>query len=100
MKTIQSFYSQFYRIIYLSGRSDKFRDITQNWLTKNGAPDGPLFMRVDGDWRKDWIIKGELFDLHVRDKYNVLFCLDDRNQVVNFWRSLGLTGFQVAAGDF
>jgi len=33
-------------------------------------------------------------------KYHVEFVLDDRNQVVNFWRYLGLTCFQVAEGDF
>ena len=33
-------------------------------------------------------------------KYNVHFVLDDRQQVVDMWRSLGLTVFQVAEGDF
>lgn len=52
------------------------------------------------DQRKDSIIKEELFDAHVRGKYNVLFVLDDRNQVCRKWRELGLTVFQVAEGDF
>ena len=32
--------------------------------------------------------------------YNVKFVLDDRNRVVEMWRSLGLTCLQVADGDF
>ncbi len=52
------------------------------------------------DMRKDAIIKGELFDKYVRGKFNVLFVLDDRNSVCDFWRSIGLTCFQVNYGDF
>jgi predicted kinase len=90
-------------VIYLSGRSDKFRPQTERFLRKHGFPrthDLKLYMRKEGDFRKDWIVKGELFDAHVRGKYNVLLMLDDRNQVVDFWRSLGLTCFQVAPGAF
>jgi hypothetical protein len=52
------------------------------------------------DMRKDAVIKQELFDKYVAGKYNVLFVLDDRNQVVDFWRSIGLTCFQVNYGNF
>jgi hypothetical protein len=57
-------------------------------------------MRETGDRRKDSIIKKEIFDRHIRDVYNIEFVLDDRNQVVELWRSLGLTCLQVADGDF
>lgn len=87
-------------ILYVSGREDKYREPTERWLKKNLLPTGPLFMRKTGDHRKDWIVKGEIFDAHIRGKYNVEFCLDDRNQVVDFWRSIGLTCLQVAPGDF
>jgi len=59
-----------------------------------------LFMRAEGDMRKDSIIKQELFEKRVKDLYYVWFVLVDRGQVVNMWRSLGLTCFQVAPGDF
>ena len=36
----------------------------------------------------------------IKDKYQVDYVLDDRNQVVEMWRSLGLTCLQVADGDF
>lgn len=88
------------QILYVSGREDKYQEKTQRWLDANGLPKGPLFMRKTGDMRKDWIIKGEILDAEIRGKYNVEFCLDDRNQVVNFWRSIGLTCLQVAEGDF
>jgi len=57
-------------------------------------------MREAQDTRKDSIVKQELYQKYVQDKYNVSFILDDRQQVVDMWRSFGLTVFQVAEGDF
>lgn len=59
-----------------------------------------LFMRPAGDTRNDAVVKLELFDQHIRDRYDVLRCYDDRARVVAAWRSIGLTVFQVADGNF
>lgn len=87
-------------VIYLSGREDSCRRDTERWITEHVGIGGPLYMRASDDKRKDSIVKRELFDQHVRDRFDVLYVLDDRNQVVEMWRSLGLTVFQVAEGDF
>lgn len=87
-------------VVYMSGREEKDRVPSEEWLKGHECPPGPLFMRATGDKRKDWIVKQELFDREIRDKYNVLFILDDRTQVVETWRAMGLTCFQVAEGDF
>jgi len=57
-------------------------------------------MRKTGDSRKDSIVKREIFEEHIKGKYRIQFVLDDRNQVVEMWRQLGLTCLQVAEGDF
>lgn len=59
-----------------------------------------LVMRKEKDYRKDAIIKKEMYDEHIKDQYNVLAIFDDRKQVVDMWRSLGLQVFAVAEGDF
>lgn len=87
-------------IFYMSGREEKYRPETEAFLVKHQAPKGPLYMRATGDNRSDAIVKSELFDQHVRGKYNVLLCLDDRDRVVAAWRSMGLTCWQVAPGAF
>lgn len=92
--------TQDYRILYLSGREDTYRPQTDTFLRRHHCPPGEIHMRKAGDYRKDWVVKGELFDAHVRGQYRVKFALDDRTQVVNYWRHLGLTCFQVAPGDF
>lgn len=69
-------------------------------VKKCGEDKWALFMRRTGDTRKDNIIKREIFNEHIRGKYNVLFVLDDRSRVVREWRAMGLTVFQVAEGNF
>ncbi|GAA3192862.1 AAA family ATPase [Actinocorallia longicatena] len=89
------------RIVFLSGRPAECHDETAAWLALHvGVPFEGLFMRPTGDSRKDAVVKIELFDAHVRDAYDVVCVLDDRDQVVEAWRALGLTVLQVAEGDF
>ncbi len=87
-------------VVLMSGRSEQFRSHTERWLATNNISYRELHMRADGDMRKDSIVKRELFEAHVRGTWNVGFVLDDRQQVVDMWRSLGLTCLQVAPGDF
>lgn len=87
------------QIIFVSGRESRAWSDTIEWLSKHGLH-GLLFMRKTGDHRKDAIIKREIFDEHIRNKWNIRYVLEDRNQVVALWRSLGLTCLQVAEGNF
>lgn len=89
-----------YDIVYCSGRNNKYREVTQTWLNKCYAPKGNLYMRQDNDSRADYIVKEILLDFEILTSYNVLFCLDDRDQVVKMLRGRGLTVLQVAPGDF
>ena len=47
----------------------------------------------------DDILKKKMLDTFV-DINDVFLVVDDRNKVVDMWRSLGLNTFQVAPGDF
>jgi len=89
-----------YLIVVMSGRDSACRDETEAWLRKHNISFDALFMRPEGDMRPDNIVKAELFDTHVRDNYDVQFVLDDRDQVVDMWRRMGLTCLQVAEGNF
>jgi predicted kinase len=87
-------------VILVSAREDRFREPTERFLKKHDIQHLHLLMRASHDSRKDSIIKREIFDTHIRGKYNIEFVLDDRNQVVEMWRQLGLVCLQVAEGDF
>lgn len=89
------------QIILLSGRDGVCRPETEEWLKLFNVHYSALLMRPTGDTRKDSIVKRELFEKHIRDHYQVLFVLDDRDQVVEMWRDeLGLKCLQVEPGDF
>jgi predicted kinase len=88
-------------IVFCSGREDKYRPETERFI-KMHCPGltYQLHMRKTDDFRKDAIIKEEIYQNEIAGKYNVLLVLDDRDQVVTFWREHGLTCFQVAPGNF
>lgn len=100
-----------YKVIFLSGReaTESVRDKTEKWLRsklalKEEFPDygieHELFMRPEGDKRPDFVVKEELFNEHIRGKYNVLFAMDDRDQVVRLWREMSIKCLQVGYGNF
>lgn len=89
-----------YKVIIMSGRDASCYSETEDWLLEHDIYWDELFMRPKNDMRKDNIVKAELFDTHVRDNFDVRFVLDDRQQVVDMWRSMGITCLQVAPGDF
>jgi hypothetical protein len=93
-----------HNIIGLSGREDSCKETTIEWNNFNGGIHVPneayLFMRKTGDKRADFIVKYEIFMQEIAPYFNVLGVFDDRNQVVNMWRSIGVRAYQVAAGDF
>lgn len=89
------------RIIFVSGRDENFREVTYEWLMEwVKVPIEGLYMRPGFDTRRDDVIKLELFDNHIRGKYNIWGVFDDRNRVVKAWRSINLPVFQVNEGDF
>ncbi len=93
-----------HRIIFMTGRSREFETGTIEWLADNEFIGRylktELHMRPAGDNRKDSAVKHELFNEHIRGRYNVAGVFDDRKQVVDMWRAIGLTVFQVAEGNF
>lgn len=94
-------FEQGYKILIVSGRDSSCREETKQWLDISGIHGySELFMREEGDRRKDNIVKYEIFNKFIRDKYCVNYVLDDRNQVVEIWRKLGLRTLQVADGNF
>lgn len=90
------------KVILMTGRDEEFRVETAKWLLDKGIHFNYLFMRptMKGNKIEDSQIKLALFDQHVRNEFHVMAVFDDRQRVVDMWRSLGLRVFQVAPGDF
>lgn len=73
-------------VIVFSGREDYSYDDTKAWLALHDVPVTELYMRATGDGRKDSIIKRELIEKHLVDKFFVESWIDDRQQVVDMVR--------------
>ena len=89
-----------YKIIFISARDDSCFDDSYEWLRLHCPPFIKLYMRKTGDLRKDAIIKEEIYREHIEPFYDVFCVFDDRNQVVDMWREIGLKCFQPEPGDF
>lgn len=109
-RIVDTYHKMRYNVIIVSGRKDECREETLSWLRKNNIPisgvfkDGEmvlgLLMRKTEDNRADYIVKREIYEEHIKGRYNVEFVLDDRDQVVNMWREQGLKCLQVQEGNF
>ena len=87
------------KIILVSGRDEVCREETQDWLGFHDIHFDELYMRPKDDQRKDTIVKREIYETHLQDKYNVLCVYDDRLQVLEMWNNLGIFAFNVNQGN-
>lgn len=98
-------------VIYVTGREniyyeDQNQDVlslTYKWLDKHNLIFGDnqkIYIREEKDHRSDHIVKKEIYENHIENKYNVQYVLDDRRQVIDMWRQLGLTCLDVAGHDW
>lgn len=99
---------QGYQIIVVSGRECgteedpmKYYRMTRKWVEDvAGVPLVMQCQRVQGDTRKDDVVKEEIFWNHIAPHFDVKLAIDDRNQVVEMWRRIGIECWQVSHGDF
>ena len=95
------FIAQGDNVAFFSARNESERSITEaqinEWIGKGHQG---LFLRPDGDFRRDDEFKSDLANKfeEVGGKIDIVF--DDRNQVVDMWRDLGLTCFEVEEAIF
>ena len=93
-------FSADHTIIILTARPKSAELICRSWLKTNRVPFDHIFTRQDKDFREDSIVKEEIYNQYIKDFWKVNFVLDDRQRVVDMWRSLGLKTLQVDTGDF
>jgi hypothetical protein len=88
-------------IVLASGRNERSRQATEDWLYENGLIGyQKLYMRKADDFRSDDIVKREILDQIIADygrKPDMVF--DDRPRVVRMWRDNGIFVFNVYQGD-
>jgi|SRR5579859_418706 len=100
LETVKLYYQAGYKIIFCTGRMEVDREPTVRFI-ENCLPNVNylLLMRTTNDQRKDSIIKEELFNNHIKNKYNVKLVMDDRLSVCRLWFNMGLNLFRVGDPD-
>ena len=78
-------YASGLQIILCSGRNERNRPETVEWLSRQGVNYHELLLRRDEDYRPDAVVKREL--IQNLDKNRILFVVEDRSRVVEMWRS-------------
>lgn len=118
IEAVNTLYGAGWNVVMMSGRSERSREVTVEWLRKYGVPYHAMYMRrlhelnedgtvkltrkgtPLGDFRRDDIVKEELLNWARADGYDPDVVFDDRDQVVRMWRRLEIPVVQVAEGDF
>lgn len=77
--------------IFVSGRDESCRKETEQWFREKLVipTKVELLMRPAGDMRKDSIVKREIYEQHLKAKYNIVAIFDDRKSCLRLWESLG-----------
>lgn len=84
----------------LSGRIQRTREVTVNWLKTHGVRYDMLVMRADDDRMQDSELKLKWATEFGFTPESVWFILEDRDRVVEAWRAAGYLCLQVAKGDY
>lgn len=91
------------RVVFCTGRPERTRHKTVAWLSDwldwdRAAID--IYMRPDETHAPDNVVKRKILEKIRADGFNPVLAIEDRQQVVDMWRSEGLVCAQVAVGDF
>jgi hypothetical protein len=81
--------------IVVSGRDGAFAHAMRDSFAKHGIVPDAFFHRRANDHRRDSIVKEEILDGLILPRWDVRFVVDDRQQVVDMWRSRGIPVLQV-----
>lgn len=94
------YYFHEWHVALCTGRPERYREITSEWLTRHGIFYHELKMRPhDEECTPDYQVKQVMLD-ELRMDREVCVAVDDRKQVVDMWRRNGLLCLQVDEGDF
>jgi predicted kinase len=86
--------------VFLSGRDGICMQDTRDWISKNFQQENiELYMRGEGDFRKDVIIKREIFMESIDEKYDVIGAFDDRACILRLWKELDIPNIIDVSGD-
>lgn len=83
-----------YSVVIVTARMEEWRYHTILWLDENQVPYDRIYMRKDGDVRKDFTVKEDIL-AQIQREYDVMAAYDDNPAVLALWRRHGIRTIQV-----
>jgi hypothetical protein len=80
--------AEVYGVVYLSGRPERLRTVTQRWLEQHELPPGPLMLRPYDDYRPSRLYKVEALRT-IAESSTVVVLVDDDPRVLDAAREAG-----------
>jgi len=80
-------------ILIVTARPDQYQQVSEDWLKSNGIHYDKIYMRKTNDFRKDTVVKEEILQQILEDGYSPIMAFDDRPEVLEVWRSYGISTF-------
>jgi len=84
--------------VLVSGRPEKYRHVTEEWLNSFKIPRFVMLMRENHDLRQDDVVKKYILDTYL-NKDDIVAVIDDRLRVLRMWQSEGLYTIDVGDGS-
>ena len=81
-------------IIFLTGRPERYKDLTKTWLKKYFTFDIRILMRGDNDQRNKIITKKEIFIANFK-RNEIDLVIDNDEELIKMWESFGLSTLKV-----
>ncbi|WP_024816939.1 phosphatase domain-containing protein [Arthrobacter sp. 31Y] len=81
--------AQGHKVIIVTARQEKYRQLTKWWMLLNGVPFDQQLHRKTGDGRPDRVVKQEIL-AGLRQHYNIIHAWDDNPNVLALWAEEGI----------
>lgn len=81
-------------VILLTGRPERVRGVTENWLKDYDVQYDQLIMRGDQDREQGHIYKEKIYDNHLSDKFDVDMIIDNDPKIIEKFRRMGIPALE------
>lgn len=102
IRLVHSLYKMEHPIVGITGRPEKWRSLSTQWLLRHGVTLHDLLMRPDDDYRPNAEVKillaKDAFGPNLKDE--ILFIIDDNLEVIEAFHAEGITCLHVYGRNY
>lgn len=89
VRRVNEWHAKGIKVIVVTAREVRWRHVTAWFLAMHGIESDTLFMRANGDYRADVLIKKDILEA-IRENFDVIHAYDDNPSIIALWESEGI----------